>query len=49
MNTSHAPVPPFFVSTTPSGFKLSRIPFNSLIFHMRPGHTIARAGCDAMD
>lgn len=49
MKTSHSLAPPFSVPTTPSGFKLSHIPFNSIIFNMPPGHTIARADCDAVD
>ena len=49
MNIHHARTPPFAGPTTPGPFKLSRIPFNSLVFDMRPGHAIARAGCDATD
>lgn len=49
MNINHARAPPFAAQITQNYFKLSPIPFNSLMFNMRLGHTIARAGCDAMD
>lgn len=49
MNTKHPAAPPFSAPTAPGAFKLSHIPFNSIVFDMRPGHAIARAGCDAME
>ncbi len=49
MTTDHPPTPPLSELSAPGTFKLSHIPFHSLLFDKWPGHAIARAGFDAAD